>query len=208
MKILLADDHQMIIDGFKSILEKDPAIEVIREASDGEEVLEILKMEPFDVLVLDINMPKLNGIDVMKAVRRHYPKTKVLVLSMYADEYNITELLENGASGYILKGEGIDTLKEAVKQVYEGGEYIQGEVLKTYLKSKSVDPNSSRTPLTKRERQILSLIGYGKSTRQIADELFIAHSTVDTHRRNLIDKLGVKGTKDLIRFAMKNGYSN
>lgn len=207
IKIILADDHKMILDGFKSILEREDDIEIVEEALNGKQVLDILKREDVDVAVLDISMPGLDGIETTREIKKKYPEVKVLVLTMHDQEKFIQELIEEGVYGYIVKNKGINTLVDAVKQIYDGKRYFGDGILEKYLKTREKKYLNGITPLTKREKEVLSLIGEGLSTREISDSLHIAHSTVETHRRNLIDKLGVRGTKELIRYALKNGYS-
>ena len=207
IKIILADDHKMILDGFRSIFAKEEDIVIIGEALDGEQVLDILKKEEADVAVLDISMPNLDGLETTRKIKRDYPNVKILVLTMHIRKNYVQELIEEGVSGYIIKNKGINALVEAVRDVYNGKRHISPEIFDIYIKSRERKYMDGTTPLTKREKEVLRFIGKGCSTREISGSLCIAHSTVETHRRNLIDKLGVRSSKELVIYAVKNGYA-
>lgn len=209
INVILADDHQIVLDGLKSLLEREKDICSVGEALNGIELLAQLEKKQADVAVVDIDMPLMNGIETTKEIKMLHPETKVLILSMYNDNEYIKRLIGVGASGYILKNKGKEELVNAIRKIAAGGQYIGDAVLKTLmddLQKPMKSPDDNRVPLTKRETEVLTLIAESNSTPQIADKLFIAHSTVETHRRNLIDKLGVANSKELIRYAIENGY--
>jgi two-component system, NarL family, nitrate/nitrite response regulator NarL len=209
INVILADDHQIVLDGLKSLLEREKDICSVGEALNGIELLKLLEKIQADVAVIDIDMPLMNGIESTKEIKKLYPGVKVLILSMYNDNEYIKRLIEVGASGYILKNKGKEELVNAIRKIAAGGQYLGEEVVKALmddLQKIKKNQNDNKVPLTKRETEILELIANCNSTPQIADKLCIAHSTVETHRRNLIDKLGVANTKELIRFAIENGY--
>ncbi|HNW50516.1 MAG TPA: response regulator transcription factor [Prolixibacteraceae bacterium] len=209
IKVVLADDHQIVLDGLKSLLEREKEICPVGEALNGVELLKLLKEKQADVAVVDIDMPLMNGIETTKEIKRLYPEMKVLILSMYNDHEYIRRLIEAGASGYILKNKGKEELVSAIHKIADGGQYLGDAILKVLIDEmqKPVKTlNDKKVPLTKRETDVLKLIVEGNTTPQISDALCIAHSTVETHRRNLIDKLGVANTKELIKQAIKNGY--
>lgn len=210
IKIILADDHQIVLDGLKMLLQEEANIELLGAVLNGKEVLKILEKEPADIAVLDVEMPLMNGIETSEVIREKFPGTKVLILTMYNDQAFIRKLIEIGASGYILKNKGKEELVEAIKDISEGKTYFGREVTNTLISGiQTVIKNKpeKEIPLTRREIDVVKLIADGRSTPQIAEELFIAHSTVETHRRNLIDKTGVPNSKSLIKWAIKHGYS-
>ena len=208
IKVLLADDHQIVLDGLSLLLGADKDIEKVYEATDGDLVLKALKVKDVDVVVLDIEMPIKDGIETTRSIRENFPHVKVLILTMYNTENFIKELVKAGASGYILKNRGKEELVDAIKKVADGGKYFGDAVTETLINGiKTPDKSQAldQVIFTKREKEVLNLIAEGLSTPQIAEKLFIAHSTVETHRRNLIDKTGVPNSKALIRYAYKNG---
>lgn len=210
IKILIADDHQIVLEGFNSLLEKEDDIEVVGCASNGREALQIAKKHEIDVAVLDIEMPVLNGIETTKKLKQLNSDIKILILSMYNNSEFIKKLIAFGASGYILKNKGHEELVTAIHKIHAGDEFFGEEVTKTLLSGfKTPSPSDMvySVKLSKRETDVLQLIGKGFSSPQISQELNIAKSTIETHRRNLIEKLGASSTKDLIRYALKNGYA-
>jgi DNA-binding NarL/FixJ family response regulator len=209
IQVVIADDHQIVLDGLKSLLRYEKDIKVIGEALNGIRLLELLKNQQADIAVIDIDMPLMNGIETTKEIKVLYPAIKVLILSMYNDNNYISRLIESGASGYILKNKGKEELVSAIRKIAEGGQYLGDAVLKTLMDEmqkpkKKIEDN--QVPLTKREKEVLIHIANGNTTPIIASKLCIANSTVETHRRNLIDKLGVANSKALIKFAFENGY--
>lgn len=208
VKVVIADDHQIVIDGLKSLLDKEDSIEVVGEALNGKDVLAIIEKAEVDLVVLDIEMPLLSGIEVTKIIKEKYPTIKVLILSMYNTEKFVRSVIEIGADGYILKNKGKEELVLAIKYIADGEEYFGREVEKTFRTSqRKKDDELKNVKLTKREIEVLKLIATGKTTPKISEQLYIAHSTVETHRRNLIEKTGVDGgSKGLVRYAFENGY--
>jgi DNA-binding NarL/FixJ family response regulator len=210
IKVLLADDHQIVLDGLKVLLQEESHIDLVGEANTGKQALQIMETKPVDIAVLDVEMPEMDGIDTSIAIQNQFPNTKILILTMYNDQAFIRKLIEIGASGYILKNKGKEELVEAINDISEGKTYFGREVTNTLISGiQTIVKNKPEkdVPLTKREVDVIKLIADGKSTPQIADELFIAHSTVETHRRNLIDKTGVPNSKLLMKWAIKHGYS-
>jgi two-component system, NarL family, nitrate/nitrite response regulator NarL len=211
INVILADDHQIVLDGLKSLLEREKDICSVGEALNGIELLAQLEKKQADVAVVDIDMPLMNGIETTKEIKMLHPQIKVLILSMYNDNEYIKRLIEVGASGYILKNKGKEELVNAIRKIAAGGRYLGDDIVKTLMKEMQKQQNKindNTIPLTKRETEVLKLIAEGNSTPQIAHKLCIAHSTVETHRRNLIDKLGVANSKELIRYAIEKGYLN
>lgn len=206
IRILIADDHKMIIDGLKSMLGAEPALQVVGEAYTGKEVLARVKQLEVDLILLDINMPELDGIDATRRVKAQYPKIKVLILTMYNKPEFIRNLMEAGADGYILKNTGREELLEAIRQLHAGQPYWGKEVTKTVMESLRGDRANNRFVLTKREKEVLTLIAAEYTTGEIAEKLFISPYTAETHRKNLLSKLGVKNTAGLVKYAVENGY--
>lgn len=209
IRVILADDHQIVLDGLSFVLRDVPDIEVVGMVNDGEKVLEILRLnrDGVDVAVLDISMPVLNGIETTHKIHRMYPQVKVLILTMYGSEGFISQMAQLGVAGYMLKESGGEELQKAIRAVSRGEKYYDKAVVNTLLESISQNQGKAIPKLTKREIDVLRLIGQGLSTPEISGQLHIAPSTVDTHRRNLIDKLGVNNTKGLIKYAVENGYT-
>ena len=208
IKVIIADDHKIVIDGLKSLLQLEETIEVVGEAYDGKQVLDILKNQKVDIAVLDIEMPFLSGIELTRIIKKDFPQVKVLILSMYNTEKFVHNVIEIGADGYILKNKGKEELVLAIKYIMDGDEYFGREVEKTYrMSQKKKYDEIKNVKLTKREIEVLKLTAAGDTTPIISEKLFIAHSTVETHRRNLIEKTGVRGgSKGLVKYAFEKGY--
>ena len=204
IKIILADDHQMFLDGMKSFLKQAPDIYIVGEAVNGREVMEILKNEPVDVVVLDVEMPEMDGIETTRQIKKDFQQTKVLILTMFNRKGFIVKLMEEGASGYILKNKSKEELTMAIRNVYEGRPHFGLEVLD---KATTVPSNlDKKVHLTGREIDVLRLIAEAKTTKEIASILYISEPTVNTHRRNLLRKLGFDNSSHLVRYAIKHGY--
>lgn len=210
IRVLLADDHPMFRSGLKSVLLADRNFEIIGEASTGEEaVLEALEKEP-DVVLMDINMPLLDGIQATKQIKERKPQIQVLILTMYSDEAYLKEGLNVGASGYVLKRVVDTELITAIRTVLQGEHYIY-PTLVPYLYKKSLvevpQENATETDdeiLSLREKEILKFITLGYTQKEIADELYISIKTVETYKARIMEKLGVKKRSDLVRYALKH----
>lgn len=206
IKVLLADDHTIVIDGLKSILSEEDGIEVVACVSDGQEAVDFIERNHVDVAVLDISMPNVNGIEATKLIQQN-SETKVLILSMHDQYEYIDELLDAGCQGYILKNKGREELVEAVKRVHNGGYYIgeriQERILEQRKRGKAKEKEDP-VKLTTRELEILKLIAMEYSTPDISKQLSIKESTVNTHRRNLINKLEVRSSMGLVSYAFRN----
>lgn len=213
INILVADDHKVLIDGIRSMLMNEPGMRIVGEAKDGIEVLQILKSLKVDVILLDINMPRKDGIETCKALKKLHPEIKVLALTMYNEGSFIQSMLKNGASGYLLKNSGKEEVVKAINTVYHDGTYFSGEVSETLMKSMMPGSQKNRTTnflpkLTRREKEILQLIIEEFTNPEIAKKLFISLSTVETHRKNLLSKLGVRNTAGLVRVALERNLLN
>ncbi|MEQ9442993.1 MAG: response regulator transcription factor [Cyclobacteriaceae bacterium] len=214
--ILIVDDHQMIRDGIKASLSDEPGIRVVAEAATSIEAIQKLSQSPVSVVVMDISLgEKEDGIQTTRQIVQQYPKVHVLALSMHDEEAHITNMLQAGAIGYLLKDTGMDELVEAIKTVASGESYFCKKVSSTMMhrfmkhkKTTSQLHGIHPDQLTKREREILKLIAEEYTNPEIAEKLYISPRTVDTHRRNLILKLNVKNTAGLVRYAIKHELIN
>jgi DNA-binding NarL/FixJ family response regulator len=204
IKILLVDDHQIIIDGLKSLLKNSDEIVVSAEANNGKEALKILGLIDIDVVLMDIDMPLMNGIDSLKEIRKQGFSAKVIILSMHNEAGMIKSLINLGANGYLLKSSPQDELINAIKKVADGNSYFSSDITLSLL-NKSPQGNQPIELLTDRETEIIRLIAEGFSNKEIGDKLFISHRTVDTHRTNIMKKLNVSNIAGLISYAIKNG---
>ncbi|WP_456867392.1 response regulator [Galbibacter sp. BG1] len=209
INIILADDHVLVRDGIKSLLEDDKSIHVIDEASNGKEALEIIAKNKPDLLVVDIRMPEMNGIEVVKRLKKSNPEVKALVLSMHDSEEYVVQSIQSGADGYLLKGSSKEEFLKALHTVAEGGKYFSGDVSSIIInnfvdgKPKKVTDTSVENDfnLTKREKQILKHVLKGLSNKEIAEELKISKRTAEVHRFNLMKKLEVKNQMELANKA-------
>ena len=209
IKIIIADDHPMMRSGVKSVLIKDQQIEILAEANDGKEAYDfILKFNP-DVALIDVEMPKMTGLEIARQINSEKINTKIIFLTMYKDEDMFNEAMDAGAFGYVLKENAVEDVLESVKIVSEGKHYIS-PMISGYLVSRLNRQNdlTSKTPsindLTKSERTILKFISQDKTSQQIADKLHISHKTVENHRNNISKKLNLSGTHSLVKFAITN----
>ncbi len=208
--VLVVDDHAIVRDGVRLILEAQPDIEVVGEASDGKEALEKVRRLSPAVVVMDIAMPGMNGLDATTAIKQEMPGVQVLALTMHADHGYFFEVLNAGASGYVLKGGSSADLLAAIRAVSEGGVYIHpsvaGNLVSDFLKRMGPGEEKARYDgLSDRERQVLTRIAEGKTSQQIAEELFLSINTVQTHRAHIMEKLQLHNRTDLIRYALRRG---
>jgi len=214
INVLVVDDHKIVRDGILSLLQDEPEIQIIAEAENGKDALEkILKVQP-DLVLIDINMPVMNGIECTYEITKTYPQLKVLALTMLNELEHIKNMLSAGARGYILKNSGKDELVQAIKSVMAGRNYFSNEVkdmiMMEMIKKKSTPGKiiGEKVPLTPRELDVLELILKEFTNQEIADKLFISVRTVDAHRRNLLEKTGSRNTAGLVRFALENHLFN
>lgn len=208
IRILIADDHQLFREGIANLLSASLQIEIIAQAENGQEAIEKAKNLKPDIIIMDLSMPVINGVDATRILHKELPETRVLVLSMHCDKHYIKEALEAGASGYLFKNCTYDQLIEAVNTVYQGKKYLSDKItevlIQDYLsKEEKVCDNSQE--LSERESEILKLKAEGKSTREISDMLFISVKTVGTHKQHILEKLNLKSIADLIKYAIKKG---
>lgn len=204
IRLIVADDHPVIRDGIESILNNEKDINLIGYASNGFELLQILETTKADVILMDINMPDMNGIEATKEVKKKYPGIKVLCFSQYDERRFIKQLLKCGANGYLLKDAAGSELVSAIWMVHTGGMYMSKSLPNVFGDKPKPRSNYLFPNLSKREVDVLNEICSEKNTYEIADSLYISHNTVETHRANLLLKVGVKNTAGLVRWAVEN----
>ena len=209
ISVLIADDHQIVIDGIYALLENEQELEAVGSALNGKEAIAFLEKQAVDVVLMDITMPEMDGLEATRIISDKFPKTGVLVLTMFNDMESISGLIEAGASGYILKNTGKREMVAAIKAVAAGEKYYSSSVTDTIVNSfgqPKAPAQSEPVQPTLREKEVLQLIAQEYTTSQIADSLHIAPSTVVTHRKNLHSKLGVTNALALVKYAMHHGY--
>lgn len=208
IKVLLVDDHQLFREGIATLLFSAENIEVIAQAEDGADAIEKVKYYKPDVVLLDIAMPRMNGIEAAKKIKILNPAVKVITLSMHSDKQYVKGVLEAGADGYLLKNCTYRQLTDAVQTVYEGKKYLSQDitemVINGYL-SPSKSEEREYDKLSEREKEIFMLFAHGKSTREIGEKLFISVKTVNTHKQNILAKLKLTSNAELVKYALKNG---
>jgi two-component system response regulator NreC len=210
-RVLLVDDHAMIRQGLSSLLEKQPDIEVVGSVEDGRKAADIARELAPDLVIMDISMPNLNGIDAMRKIVEEMGDVKVIALSIHSSRHFVAEMLKAGASGYILKECLFDELVEAIKTVLNGGTYLSpkmtGVVIDDYVKRLSTQYQPGGPVLNEREREVLQFLSEGKSTKQIALQLHVSSKTIESNRRNIMDKLGVNSVAELTKYAVREGLT-
>ena len=205
IKIILVDDHQMFRDGVKAVLCDEENIEVIGEVGNGTDLFELLKTLKPDLIITDISMPDISGIEVTNFVSTNYPEINILILSMHSNEEFITKALNAGANGYLPKDTSMDELLEAINTIYTGENYFNRAISDTILKAMiNKSKSDKKATLTSRELEIVNLVVEGLSNKEIADKLFISVRTVDTHKNNVLHKLKLKSSIELVKYAIKN----
>ncbi len=205
-KIIIADDHQIVLDGYESILKTEPQIKIIATANNGQQVLEILGSSDIDMVLLDLNMPILNGLETTKLIKLKYPKVKILILTMFEDAMHIKEMIDAGVDGYLLKNSSKSTLIRAIDSIMEGKPFFDAEVTKNILNNfkQTIIIENDKVVLSERELEIITLVAQGKSNSDIAEKLFISPHTVKTHRKNINFKLNIHNAAELIHFAKQH----
>lgn len=216
IRVLLVDDHKIVRDGLKSMLSRQMDIEVVGEAENGREAIDVARELQPDAVVMDIGMRELNGIEATRHLTADLPDLRVIALSMHSDRRYVSEMLAAGASGYLLKDSAFDELTQAIRTVATGGTYLSqgvtGVVLEDYVRRLSGGDDDTRPDsmrgLSAREREVLQLIAEGLSTKQAAAQLHLSAKTVETHRRQIMDKLGIFNIAGLIKFAVREGLAS
>lgn len=209
--ILLADDHRVVREGLRTLLSQEADLSVVGEASDGRQVVDLAKSLKPDVVIMDIAMPELNGIEAARLIVAENPRIRIVALSMYADRRFVTQILRAGALGYVLKEAAFEELAHAIRTVAGGKPYLSpsvaGFVVEEFVQQSSPVPAKSLDLLTNREREVLKLLAEGKRARDIASELKIGVKTAEAHRQNLMNKLEMHTIAELTRFAIREGLT-
>ena len=208
VKILIADDHQLVIDGIKLMFSTEQDLECVAEAKNGNEVLDLVARHDIDIILMDIDMPMLNGLETTKQLQKSNPDIKIVALSMLRESSLIKMMLKFGAKGFLLKNAGKDEVVKALRTVNSGDTYYSADVSEIIMNSLQANARKRKSKntfikLSRREKQVLELIVEEFTTSEIAEKLFISFSTVETHRRNLLTKLGARNTAGLVRACIE-----
>lgn len=208
INVLIADDHQLFREGLVNLLSSAPDIKVIAQAKDGKDAIEKTKQLIPDVLLIDIGMPQMNGIDATRQLKKELPEVKIIAVSMHSDRQYVKGILEAGADGYLLKNCTYHQLTDAIISVHSGKKILSDDITDLVIKG-YLEPSDSEadgfSDLSEREVEILQLYAEGKSTREISEKLFISVKTVGTHKQHILEKLNLKNNADIIKFALKKG---
>jgi DNA-binding NarL/FixJ family response regulator len=206
IKVILVDDHQMFREGLKFVLKRIPEFDIIGEASNGLEYLKLLEQSLPDVVLMDIGMPVMDGIEATEKTSEQFPSINVIALSMFSDQEYYHKMVAAGVKGFLIKEAGIDELEKAIKTVQSGNAYFSQELLRNIIVNISNPKVTSRDPfqLTKREEEVLQMICKGFTTKEISDLMFISQKTVEGHKTNLLSKTNSKNTINLMLYAFKN----
>ncbi|MGD2095842.1 MAG: response regulator transcription factor [Phycisphaerales bacterium] len=212
IRILLVEDHAIVREGLRSLLESQSDLEIVGEAEDGRTAVELVRTLLPDMVIMDITMPNLNGVEATRHIISEFPNVKIIALSIHSNRLFVTDMLGAGAAGYVLKDCLFDELVQAIQAVVDGGGYlspkITGVVIGDYVKRVGATVDSSFTALTCREREVLQLVAEGKSTKQIALELHVSTKTVEANRRQIMDKLDIHSIAELTKYAVREGLTS
>ncbi len=208
IRVLLADDHGVVRKGLRFLLDRQPGMEIVGEAADGREAVRLAETAEPDIIVMDIAMPLLNGIEAAAQIVRRNPKVGVIILSMHSDEDYLLSALNAGAKGYLLKGSAEEDLVRAIQAVYKGSPFFSPEIAKTLLEDymrflQQRNLQDSYDLLTEREKEVLQLLAEGKSNKEVAGILDVSVNTVDTHRNHLMQKLNLHNTAEIVLYAVR-----
>ena len=201
IRIVIAEDHQALIDGIKLALHLEPDIEVVGEANDGKELINLVRSKQPDMVLTDIRMPKCDGITATKKIKSKFPNIKIIAFSMFDQKEAVSQMRDAGASGYIMKNSSLSMVIEAIRTVANNDTFFDNSIV-----ADKVGFNQEEILLSSREKEILRLIGEGKTSNDISEALGIGKTTVDTHRKNILKKLNIQGKNDLVRFAVERKY--
>ena len=211
IRILIADDHNIVRDGLKALVEKEPGLEVVAEATNGLEAIELVEKLAPDIVIMDVAMPDLNGIEATRQLTSKDSTIKIIALSMHSDRRFVIEMLRAGAMGFMLKDSAFEELVEAIKNVHRGRAFLSSSIVDVvvtdYVRNLAGTDSPAYTQLSDRERQVLKLLAEGKTIKEIAYILEVSAKTVETHRLNIRDKLGISSLAELTKFAIREGIT-
>ncbi len=213
IRLILADDHELMREGLKALIENEPEMQVVGEAQNGAEIVELAKKSGAHVVIMDVAMPDLNGIEATRKIVTANPNTKIVALSGHANKEFVREMLTAGASAYVLKKRAYEELVRAVQEVMKGKKYLSPDIARgvvdDYIElSSAISDNPAFIVLTDREREVLQQLAEGKTTKEMADSLTVSVKTVETHRRNIMEKLDLHSVAELTKYAIREGVTS
>ena len=212
IRVILADDHNIVREGLVALIDRQEDMEVVGQADNGLDIVRMSMEKEPDVVVMDVTMPDLNGIEATKHILRDRPGTKVLALSMHSDRRFVSKMLSAGAAGYMLKDCAFDELAHAIRTVYERKTYLSGKVVEVvlddYVNRLETQEETAAELLSNREREVLQLLAEGNSTKEIADRLHLSVKTIETHRRSIMEKLNLRSVAELTKYAVREGLTS
>lgn len=208
IRLLIADDHQLFREGLVNLLSDTNDIEIIGQACNGKEAIEMAEKLTPEIVIMDIGMPIYNGIEAASIIKKKFPEMKIIALSMHSEKHYVKEMLEAGASGYLFKNCTYQQLIEGIHTVNAGKKYLSDTITEVLIhdylnKTEDTKPELPNLPLSPRETEILKLFASGKTTKEIADQLFVSIKTIGTHKQHILEKLELKSTTDLVKYAIK-----
>jgi len=203
-RLLIADDHQLVADGVKAIFESSPLFEVVGVANNGKEALRFLKSIAVDLVITDVEMPEIDGFQLIEKLRKEDYSCRIIVMTMHKEKPLVTSLLQLGADGFLLKSASSDEMLLAAQSVMIGNKYTSSEITEILLTADKPQQIDEKVELSGRELEILQLIAEGFSNKEIGEKIFISHRTVDKHRANMMSKIGARNVAELVRYAMRN----
>jgi two-component system response regulator NreC len=211
IRVLLAEDHTIVRQGLRSLLDDEADIEIVGEAEDGQQAIELAQRLLPDVVLMDITMPVLNGLEATRQIKKSFPQVKVLVLTVHSTEEYIFQILRAGASGYVVKQAAVSELVQAIRTVYQGDSFLSPSISRQAIeeygrRAEAMEDKYDR--LTDREREVLQLIAEGRTNREIAQLLHVTVKTVEAHRAHVMDKLNLHSTAELTKYALRKGIIN
>lgn len=204
-KLLIADDHPIVLEGLRKSLVQEPAWKIVGEATDGKQVLRLLEEEPVDLILLDVTMPNMNGIEACQQIKKDYPHVKVIAFTLHQEKSFISRMLAAGVDGYLLKTTPHAQLMAAVRDVLNGKSAYSPEVTQVVMESFHKGQSSAVPEVTPREKEVLRLLANECTTDEIAEQLSLSRHTIESHRKNMLGKFGVKNSVGLVRYALENG---